>query len=470
MRQNNFIDSILNEVYGYYTKGLLTEEIDELGARHASRASFDKFDHSFMGTGCGNQVYGWGTYVSTNPEVHQGYMDSIKGEGKSSWIPGTVKNAVGGWAYDVEIPDDNGENYIDWNGPVPEKVAKAFGVDGNDYGKFGVFYDEESYNSSPKEVSLKLSSLGYTGIKVAAFNNSGNTSMQQPNYVIFKENDIQITGKHEDRDTEDVKFQGNIGIVQNGEGKCGVINRAGELINNQWYNWVDDFRNGFARVALGKKWNYIKADGQLLRDDLWFDSVGYFYKGFAIVGLGNKWNLIKADGQILRDDLWFDGAGNFFEGFARVKLGNKWNFIKADGQILRDDQWFDSVGYFDNGFAIVKLGKKFNYIKADGQILRDDQWFDGVGDFEEGFAIVLLNGKENFINQEGQYLSDQWFDGVDSFYEGFAEVKLNGKWYLIDGESTLYDYDTQQPIQLPKKGQDTVSECVRRVIKEYLNR
>jgi hypothetical protein len=40
---------------------------------HGSQASFDKFDHSFMGSGEGAQAYGWGTYVSEVKGIAKAY-------------------------------------------------------------------------------------------------------------------------------------------------------------------------------------------------------------------------------------------------------------------------------------------------------------------------------------------------------------------------------------------------------------
>ena len=40
---------------------------------HGSQASFDKFDHSFMGSGEGAQAYGWGTYVSEVEGIAKAY-------------------------------------------------------------------------------------------------------------------------------------------------------------------------------------------------------------------------------------------------------------------------------------------------------------------------------------------------------------------------------------------------------------
>ena len=40
---------------------------------HGSQASFDHFDHSFMGSGEGAQAYGWGTYVSEVKGIAKAY-------------------------------------------------------------------------------------------------------------------------------------------------------------------------------------------------------------------------------------------------------------------------------------------------------------------------------------------------------------------------------------------------------------
>ena len=47
---------------------------------HGSGATFDKFDHSMMGTGEGNQVFGWGTYLTESRGIGEGYQRAIGGE------------------------------------------------------------------------------------------------------------------------------------------------------------------------------------------------------------------------------------------------------------------------------------------------------------------------------------------------------------------------------------------------------
>lgn len=114
--------------------------------------------------------------------------------------------------YEVDIPDDNGSNYLDWDAPITDelidKVAKALpslrSYDIKDLKKdrtFDNFYktismrsvkDDASFNDD-KAASKLLSSLGYTGIKYKAGRNFGGAEVGDTNYVIFKPEDMKIT-------------------------------------------------------------------------------------------------------------------------------------------------------------------------------------------------------------------------------------------------------------------------------------
>lgn len=114
--------------------------------------------------------------------------------------------------YEVDIPEDNGSNYLDWDAPITDelidKVAKALpslrSYDIKDLKKdrtFDNFYktismrsvtDDASFNDD-KAASKLLSSLGYTGIKYKAGRNFGGAEEGDTNYVIFKPEDMKIT-------------------------------------------------------------------------------------------------------------------------------------------------------------------------------------------------------------------------------------------------------------------------------------
>ena len=129
-----------------------------------------------------------------------------------------------------------------------------------------------------------------------------------------------------------------------------------------------------------------------------FDWVSDFKDGFATVMLNDKYNFINTKGQLLSQQ-WFDSVWNFKEGFDRVKLNGKYNFINTEGQLL-SQQWFDSVRNFKEGFASVYLSDKYNFIDIEGHLL-SQQWFDMAWDFNDGFAVVGLNGMWYNLDTEG---------------------------------------------------------------------
>ncbi len=55
-------------------KYVYAESITEATVYHGSPHKFDRFDVSFMGSGEGNQTYGWGIYFAEHPEVARSYQ------------------------------------------------------------------------------------------------------------------------------------------------------------------------------------------------------------------------------------------------------------------------------------------------------------------------------------------------------------------------------------------------------------
>ena len=139
-------------------------------------------------------------------------------------------------------------------------------------------------------------------------------------------------------------------------------------------------RNGIARVELNYKFNLIDTKGNLLSQQ-WFDYVYKFENGIAKVELNNKYNLIDTNSNLLSKQ-WFDYISYFHEnGIAKVKLNNKYNFIDTNCKIL-SQQWFDYVYKFKNGIAKVELNNNFNLIDKNGKLL-SKQWSDNFVDAAE---------------------------------------------------------------------------------------
>lgn len=113
--------------------------------------------------------------------------------------------------YEVDIPEDNGSNYLDFENPINEEQINTIrdalvknGVDVSSWEKRGFKLDlpfKDVYAAvlpmmmrcEPKEVSKFLSSLGFTGIKYPAGTIMGGAEEGDTNYVIFKPEDMKIT-------------------------------------------------------------------------------------------------------------------------------------------------------------------------------------------------------------------------------------------------------------------------------------
>ncbi len=250
---------------------------------HGSGADFTEFDFDHMGEGAGSQVFGWGGYVTSSKKIGKSYANLVDANAPYQDVEYVGNNAheytdvVAGlfnggqrdyddvkeflqngynsdkenarkkqmlewfestkpsdWKsvndgkrnlYEVDIPEDNGSNYLDWEGDVPstldkeklaelildktgakEKVARFKATPAYLKGlEFDIkklineaqtgqkLYTNISSFVSEKDASKILSALGFTGIKYPAGTIMGGAEEGDTNYVIFKPEDMKIT-------------------------------------------------------------------------------------------------------------------------------------------------------------------------------------------------------------------------------------------------------------------------------------
>ena len=247
---------------------------------HGTGASFSEFDFDHIGEGEGSQAFGWGGYVTSSKKIGKNYATLMDNDPSrayyriqhsngtrfakkyptlESFLHGDKQIAMNDKfteqekidfynemkklaepyhnLYEVDIPDDNGSNYLDWDAPITDelidKVAKALpslrSYDIKDFKKdrtFDNFYktismrsvkDDAAFNDD-KAASKLLASLGYTGIKYKAGRNFGGAEEGDTNYVIFKPEDMKIV--------DHTKFAQGKGVVYGyTDGKQIVLNQ-----------------------------------------------------------------------------------------------------------------------------------------------------------------------------------------------------------------------------------------------------
>lgn len=77
--------------------------LNEMVVYHGSKADFDQFSMAYIGSGVGAQEFGYGLYLTFDPDAAYGY---------------------GGMVYEVEIPDIANGNYIFYDRPIPQDTME----------------------------------------------------------------------------------------------------------------------------------------------------------------------------------------------------------------------------------------------------------------------------------------------------------------------------------------------------------
>ena len=230
---------------------------------HGSGADFDRFDHSHMSEGEGAQAYGWGTYVTEVEGIGKAYAEvahrnaGVRREGLlhninrakaqlpfmregeyktelerqiAEWEEESAKPSDGRLLYTVEIPDDNGQNYLDWKEKPTKQQKESIIRALMDFNRIDVdiireilkmsskysdddvlrldaevhalgssgseLYHSLSFYFGTDEIASKfLTEAGFAGIKYPADYQRGGRADGAMNYVIFNEANAKITDK-----------------------------------------------------------------------------------------------------------------------------------------------------------------------------------------------------------------------------------------------------------------------------------
>ena len=267
-------DIVTDDVVNSINQEIAAAPKFSLKVYHGSGADFTEFDFDHMGEGAGSQAFGWGGYVTSSKKIGKSYANLVDANAPHQDVEYVGNNAheytdvVAGlfnggqrdyddvkeflqngynsdkdnarkkqmlewfestkpsdWKsvndgkrnlYEVDIPDDNGSNYLDWDAPITDelidKVVAALPAirvfDIKNFKKDRSFEDlyriismriieDENRETNgvfndDKEASKLLASLGYTGIKYKAGRNFGGAEEGDTNYVIFKPENMKI--------------------------------------------------------------------------------------------------------------------------------------------------------------------------------------------------------------------------------------------------------------------------------------
>ena len=203
--------------------------------------------------------------------------------------------------YTVEIPDDNGVNYLDWNGHPAESLLKDVGsfLEGEGFervqdnpGRYekgestvvlnpnatgaDLYAELREALGSDKKASQALAELGCIGIKYPADNIRGGREDGSKNYVVFNENDAKITDHTRFLRTADGEVYG---LVKDGriylDPKVATAETAvheythlwGDMLrrkdSEQWSHTVKELKNSVLWEEVKELYPELKTDDEI---------------------------------------------------------------------------------------------------------------------------------------------------------------------------------------------------------------
>lgn len=273
---------------------------------------------------------------------------------------------------------------------------------------------------------------------------------------------------------EKIRELGHERFLARRKGNWHLYDRSGKQLNDNVYQKVSAFYEGFAVVKANGKYGLLNERGDIVCDTR-YDQIRQFFEGFAMVSRDGKWGHIDQTGREVIP-LIYDEVFVFYDGLAVARKGEKWGFIDSRNQAVLPFV-YDYVEYFESNRALISKDGKWGYIDRNGDPIISII-YDRIHPFRKGMAKVELNGKEGYINyageivvepvydqiyrflndvaitrkgdsygyikRDGSVISDAVWDAVYPFIDGVAKVRKGDKYGLINRENEILlpaDYD-----------------------------
>ncbi|MBF1480435.1 MAG: hypothetical protein HXN72_06235 [Prevotella pallens] len=385
-----------------------------------------------------------------------------------------------GHLYTVDIPDDTGSNYLNWEQPISDEqldaieeylkenyrasrvkiftdgIAKSNSSNAQEVDAFtrqgkNIYHLLEHTIGDDKSVSEMLGSLGYTGISYPAQYQSGGRADNARNYVIFNEKDLKITDHIQFMRTP----QGTVyGWTVNGKihlTKAGLNPET--PIHEYTHLWAD------AMMKQNKQgWNSIKS---LLKDTpVWKEVIADpNYSNIkdnedavaseVLSRISGKKNAAKMEEEAQRA---IDEAKGVFEKaeaatvFLNLKRALKqfWHWVGKNVFGIKDFKNIDEV----TDRVLYDLLSNTKLTEEDNEEIakRDKLYLDAVerGDMETAQRMVNEAAAQNGYVPNSEYQGSSAFNGAAPYGNGYFLTKEERKGAYendeFDGDTSLDDY------------------------------
>jgi hypothetical protein len=179
------------------------------------------------------------------------------------------------------------------------------------------------------------------------------------------------------------------------EERWGIISEDG-WIAFPIYDWIDGFKEGFARLSKEHKLGYINRKGEIAGKGIIYDKIDNFKNSISRVYIYTRPQQ--------------SGGGSFINNLAYLILQlttAKVGIITKEGMENEKGCCYNKINNFKGGFAVVKKYDnkyiKYGFINTKGEEVFGGLIYDVAFSFKRQFARIRFNGRKGFIDKQGNF-------------------------------------------------------------------
>ncbi len=196
-----------------------------------------------------------------------------------------------------------------------------------------------------------------------------------------------------------------------------------------------DFKDGFARVEIDGKWNFVNTNGKLISEN-YFDECKDFYHDKAVVKSNRLWGVINTAGEYIIPPQ-YEMIGNFYGDIAPAKIKRKkkakYAIINQQNQFLCKPK-YKNIADFEGDYSYFQKRKKKGIINKDAEIIYKPKYKD-VQIYSEYKIAIVKNNKNQYIildliDPKNKFKTK--YKDIKEFSEGYAVTCLDGLYGYID--------------------------------------
>ena len=246
-------------------------------------------------------------------------------------------------------------------------------------------------------------------------------------------------------------FSEGVAAVQMGNA-TGFINTSGELVIPCQYsnNAIYQFKSGMCNVMTGSREEgtlkafYINKNGERVFDEE-YDYCMPFSENRAFVSVDGQWHIIDEKGNRVGEHSFGPYEKTvpavFSEGRAVVVSDGLYGLINIDGDYVVEPR-YEQISGITEGGAIFKKDGLYGYMNIDGAIMITPR-YESLSSFKNGLAVFSDDHKFGVVDRAATVVVKPEYEKIVLLDNGLIRIELNENDYIYADKygHTVYEND-----------------------------